>query len=110
VLAEYYRHTRDALMQQRQELEQLHTRQARQRDEFLQEREALVEWLAQQERQLAGRDQELNQRKAALDVQEQNWRDISTRWTEERLQFETVIRDLLRQLGEREAPAESLSS
>lgn len=110
VLAEYYRHTRDSLMQQRQELEQLHARQARQRDEFLQEREALVEWLAQQERQLAGRDQELSQRKQALDAQEQNWRDISTRWTEERLQFETVIRDLLRQLGEREAPAEFRST
>lgn len=104
VLAEYYRHTRDSLMQQRQELEQMHARQARQREEFLQEREALVEWVAQQEGQLAARELELGRQKQALDANEQSWRDASSRWTDERLQAETVIRDLLRQLGERDAP------
>jgi len=109
VLAEYYRHTRDSLMQQRQELEQMHGRQSRQRDEFVQERESLVEWVARQEEQLASREQELSREKASLDVREQTWRDASSRWTEERLQAESVIRDLLRQLGEREAPTASRS-
>jgi hypothetical protein len=94
-------------MQQRQELEQMHARQARQRDEFLQEREALVEWVSRQEEQLSAREQELRRQKDALDASEQASRDAATQWTRERLQAETVIRDLLRQLGEREVPAPS---
>ncbi|MGQ0635801.1 MAG: hypothetical protein ACT4QC_14415 [Planctomycetaceae bacterium] len=106
ILAEYYRHTRDSLLQQRQELEQAHAKLAEQRNEFLQERQTLVDWIALQEEQIARREQELNTARNELDGREQTWRTAADRWTREKLEAEAVIRDLLRQLAEREAGAD----
>lgn len=105
ILAEYYRHTRDALLQQRQELEQAQSNTIRQRDEFLKERQVLVDWVAGQEEQLARREQEVLQTKSTLDARETTWRRAADGWTGEKLQAEAVIRDLLKQLAEREAGA-----
>ncbi len=102
ILAEYYRHTRESLMQQRQELEQAQIRVHQQRDEFRAERQLLVEWVHRQEELLAGRESALRGEREAIDGREAVWRAASERWTNEKLAAETVIRDLLQQLGERE--------
>lgn len=102
VLAEYYRHTRDSLIQQRQELEQWHLRQQQHQEEFRNERQALVEWVSRQEQQFAEREQALAHELQSLETREQTWRAAADRWTQEKLQAESVIRDLLRQLAEHE--------
>jgi hypothetical protein len=102
ILAEYYRHTRESLIQQRQELEQAQMRVHTQRDEFRAERQMLVEWVAAQEEQLAGREQNLRREGEAIDEREAGWRAAAERWTNEKLEAETIIRDLLKQLAERE--------
>jgi hypothetical protein len=102
ILAEYYRHTRESLIAQRQELEQSQLRIHEQRDEFRAERQALVEWVNQQEVQLAAREKELSRQRETMDAREAAWRSAAEQWTSEKLEAETVIRDLLRQLGERD--------
>jgi hypothetical protein len=102
VLAEYYRHTRDSLIGQRQEIEQWQLRQLQHRQEFHDERQALADWVGRQEQQLAQREQALAHERASLEAREQSWRTAADRWTQEKLQAESVIRDLLRQLAERE--------
>src|SRR5262249_28539116 len=105
VLAEYYRHTRDSLVVQRQEMEQLQSRQEQQRNEFHHEREQLVTWVTDQEQQFRQREQKLLEQQAAFEAREQGLRALADRWTQEKLQAETVIRDLLRQLADREQTA-----
>lgn len=102
VLAEYYRHTRDALIQDRQELELVQVRLSEQRREFVEERKTLTEWIARREEQLAHHEAELAQQRSILDAREQTWRTTADRWTQEKLQAESVIRDLLEQLLERD--------
>jgi hypothetical protein len=102
ILAEYYRHTRESLIQQRQELEQAQLRVHQQRDEFRAEREALVEWVSRQEAQLAASAKDLAGQRDALEQREAACRSAAERWTAEKLEAESVIRDLLKQLGERE--------
>ena len=102
ILAEYYRHTREALVQQRQELEQTQIRVQEQRDEFRAERQLLVEWVATQEELLAGRERELHREREAVAQREAAWRATTERWTNEKLEAETLIRDLLKQLQDRE--------
>ncbi len=102
ILGEYYRHTRESLMGQRQELEQARMRLQQQRDEFRGERQMLVEWVSQEERQLAAGEDELRREREAIDQREAGWRQTAQRWTNERLEAESVIRDLLRRLGEHE--------
>jgi len=102
ILAECYRHTRESLIQQRQELEQAQVRLQEQRNEFRAERQLLVEWVATQEEQLAGRERELDDEREAIAEREATWRETSERWTNEKLETESVIRNLLQQLQERE--------
>jgi hypothetical protein len=101
ILAEYYRHTRESLIQQRQELEQAQLRVHQQREEFRAERQLLTEWVNRQGEQITAREQELRHERESIDARETAWRAASERWTGEKLEAETVIRDLLRQLGER---------
>jgi hypothetical protein len=101
ILAEYYRHTRESLIQQRQELEQAQLRVHQQREEFRAERQLLTEWVNRQSEQITAREEDLRREREAIDTREAAWRAASERWTSEKLEAETVIRDLLRQLGER---------
>lgn len=103
ILAEYYRHTREALVQQRQELEQAQIRVHQQRDEFRAERQLLVEWVATQEEQLASGERELRRERETIAQREATWRATAERWTNEKLESETIIRDLLKQLQERDS-------
>lgn len=100
-LVEYYQTTRDALLQQRQELEQLQAKLHQQRLEFLEERKLLAEWVEQQEQQLAARAEAAREEREKLDARELSWREAAETWANEKLQAESAIRDLLQQLDER---------
>ena len=102
ILGEYYRHTRESLMGQRQELEQAQIRVHQQREEFRSERQMLVDWISQQEAQLAHREQVLTSEQQAIERRDNEWRTRAEGLTNDKLQAESVIRDLLRQLSERE--------
>ncbi|RPI88902.1 MAG: hypothetical protein EHM42_03945 [Planctomycetaceae bacterium] len=105
ILIEQYRHSREALFMQRQELEQLQARLHQQRQDILDERKLLVEWVEQQEQQFAARAEGSRREKESLDAREQSWRESAEKWAREKLQAESVIRDLLRQLDEGERGA-----
>jgi hypothetical protein len=105
VLGEYYRHTRESLMGQRQELEQSLLKMQQQREEFRNERQLLVEWISQQEEQLAQREHALAVEREGTAGRENEWRNHAERLTNDKLQAESVIRDLLGKLSEREQGA-----
>ena len=107
LLAEHYRNSRDTLAIHSQELERLQARLTQERNDLLFERQALAEWIAAQEQQLAGRAAELDRHHAALQERELAWRQAEDRWHSERQQAETIIRDLLRQRDTR--PGSSMS-
>jgi hypothetical protein len=100
LLAEHYRNSRDTFYIQRQELEQLQARMATERTDLLFERKTLAEWVASEEQRLAEHDRELDQQRVALVEREAAWRQAADRWQQEKLQAETIIRNLLRQLDE----------
>jgi hypothetical protein len=105
LLVEFYRHTRDAWLQQRQELEQVYSRVQQQRDDFRDERRHLAEWVAEQEERLRTRERELLEQRGSLDIREESLRTASRRFTDERLEAEAIIRDLLHQLEESQRAA-----
>jgi hypothetical protein len=109
VLGEYYRHTRESLIGQRQELEQAQTKIQQQREEFRNERQLLVDWVSQQEEQLAQREQALAGQREAIQLRDHEWRSATELLTNEKLQAESVIRDLLRQLAEHEQGAAAVA-
>ena len=103
VLAEYYRHTRESLIRQHQEIEQAQVRVQEQREEFRSERRELVTWATQQEEQLAIREQAVRAEREALAQREAEQQALVARMTAEKLQAESTIRDLLQQLSARES-------
>ena len=88
ILAEYYRHTRESLIQQHQEVEQAQMRVHEQREEFRAERQVLVEWVSRQEEELSRREEELRAARESLDVREHDWRAAAERSTAEKLEAE----------------------
>lgn len=102
ILGEHYRYTRDSITQQRHELEQLQARVQQQRLEFQTERQSLAEWVAEREEQMRERERKLAEDRAACEMHQQT-RDVAReQWTNERLEAESIIRDLLQQLTDRE--------
>ena len=100
LLAEHYRHTRDSLSQQRQELEQLRTKLQDQWNSIREERRALADWVAQREAEIAASEQARVAERQAWEAREAAWREAGERWSRDRLEAETVIRQLLGQLEE----------
>jgi hypothetical protein len=101
VLAEYYRHTRDALIQHRLEIDQAQQRLLQQRQELDSDRDGLAAWGVEQERLVARREQLLEQQRTEIEQRELEARALRERWLEERSEAEAVIRDLLNQLESR---------
>ena len=101
VLAEYYRHTRDALIQHRLEIDQAQQRLLQQRQELDSDRDGLAAWGVEQERLVARREQLLEQQRTEIAQRELEARALRERWLEERSEAEAVIRDLLNQLESR---------
>ncbi len=94
-LSQHYRHARDTLVRQRQELEQFQRSVMQQRDEFRTEQQTLTEWIAKRDEELQFRAENFQADQAAVVAREQSWQQARERWLQERLEAEAVIRDLL---------------
>jgi septal ring factor EnvC (AmiA/AmiB activator) len=74
LLTEDYRHNRDALRLQKQEIEQASQRVQEQLRELQNERALLAEWIAGEQTRLHAAEQELSQQRAIQNEREQTWR------------------------------------
>lgn len=108
-LSGHYRGLREALIEQRRELDEMRQAFQTQRDEFRAEQQTLTEWAAAQERTLRERESELQTQAEQLNVRESAWRSASQRWINEKIEAEAVIRDLLEQLTSLTEPTSPVS-
>lgn len=108
-LSGHYRGLREALIEQRRELDELRQAFQTQRDEFRAEQQTLAEWSATQERTLREREAALQTQAEQLNVRESAWRSASQRWINEKIEAEAVIRDLLEQLTSLTEPTSPVS-
>lgn len=108
-LSGHYRGLRDALIEQRHELDEMRQLFQTQRDEFRAEQQTLSEWAASQERSLREREGDLQTQAEQLNVRESAWRSASQRWINEKIEAEAVIRDLLQQLTSLTEPTSPVS-
>jgi hypothetical protein len=97
-LSEHYRQAREALIQQRHELEQVQALFEQQRDAFRDERQTLTEWMAQRDEELRQREAKFREEREVFESREQAWWATRDVWQQEKQQAEAVIRDLLQQL------------
>ena len=99
-VAEHYSQMREMLVTQRADLEdaqkQLAAQVAQQQKIYSDHGERLTE----RDRDLRAREEELRRQATELPDGETRWQQMQTRWTAEKQQAETIIRDLLKQLGE----------
>ncbi|HVW00859.1 MAG TPA: hypothetical protein VHB77_10980 [Planctomycetaceae bacterium] len=109
-LAEQYRYAHESLAQQRAELEEARMQLHQQREQFRDERQTLADWMAQRDEQIRTGEYELQQREAAFSEREQAWLATRESWQHEKVQAEAIIRDLLRQLGDRGAGSPEIHS
>ena len=98
--AEHYRQFQDALEQQPAELIEARNRLQQQRDELRDEQNQLADWMAERDERLRLWEDELRRDAEAVNTREAAWREIRDHWMHEKLEAETIIRDLLRQLAE----------
>lgn len=108
-LSGHYRGLREALIEQRRELDELRQAFQTQRDEFRAEQQTLAEWAATQERTLREREAALQTQAEQLNLRESAWRSASQRWINEKIEAEAIIRDLLEQLTSLTEPTSPVS-
>ena len=108
-LSGHYRGLRDALIEQRHELDEMRQVFQTQRDEVRAEQQTLADWAATQERTLRAREGDLQTQAEQLNVRESAWRSASQRWINEKIEAEAVIRDLLQQLTSLTEPTSPVS-
>ncbi len=97
-LHEQWKHVRESLIQQRDELEETRQSIVRLRDEFRDEREILTTWVSQREYQLKAAEDAISRERANTQLAENNWTAARDRWRDEKIEAENVIRGLLLQL------------
>jgi len=97
-LHEQWRHVRESLVEQRDELETSRQTLQRLRDEFRNEREILTTWIGQREFQLRAVEESLTRERSHAQETENHWTAARGRWREEKIEAETIIRGLLLQL------------
>lgn len=93
-----WRHVRESLVQQRDDLETSRRSLQQFRDEFQNEREVLTNWVHQREYQLKAIEEALVRERHHSQEIENRWSDSRDRWREEKIEAENVIRGLLLQL------------
>ena len=93
-----YEKSHDSLIEQQQEIIEAETRLEEQRDRFRQEREEFAGWMDERERQLADQERSLQRDLEAAAAAETEWRATRERWTLEKIEAESVIRQLLDEL------------
>ena len=97
-LHEQWKHVRESLVQQRDELEDTRQSIVRLRDEFRDEREVLTNWVSQREYQLKAAEEALTRERANSQLAENRWTAARDRWRQEKIEAENIIRGLLLQL------------
>ncbi|MBM80091.1 MAG: hypothetical protein CMJ78_05795 [Planctomycetaceae bacterium] len=97
-LSDHYRNLRESLAQDRKELEASKTAFSEQKANFHSEQQTLTEWIGERDDRLQQREAELANQSAEIEHREVEWRAASDRWLREKLEAESVIRDLLQQL------------
>ncbi len=103
-LSEHYRSVRESISRQRAEVEEACNRLLQQRDEFRAERQTLTEFVNERENELQTWEAKLHREMETLDTREEAWRAARDRWSQEKIDAEEVIRDLLRQLTDLNSP------
>ncbi len=97
-LNEHFEQVRHTIDEQRQTLAETHERLQSQREEFRQERQEFSEWITERESQLRQREALLQEEVQSNDSRESQWRDTREHWLQEKLEAESVIRQLLGEL------------
>ena len=97
-LHEQWKHVRESLVHQRDELEETRQSLLRLRDEFHDEREVLTNWVSQREYQLKAAEEALTRERANSQLAENRWTAARDRWRDEKIEAENIIRGLLLQL------------
>jgi hypothetical protein len=97
-LAVSYKSLQSTLDEQRSELEAAEQRLAEQRERFRTERDEFTAWMSQHEQQLLQREQLLQRDVESAAEREAEWRTTRERWTLEKIEAESVIRQLLEEL------------
>ena len=99
-LTEHYGHLSEALSLQRHELQDSTSLFQRQKDDFRGERQTLTVWVSERDEKLRMWDERLRTESSSLDEREARWRMARDSWVNERLEAESVIRGLLKQITE----------
>jgi len=99
-LSQHYDFLRTTLAEQRQELTEAESQFQQQKDDFLKQRQATTECLAQRDETLRHREEQLRVSSAEIDARETGWREARDGWMQERIEAEHIIRGLLIQLTE----------
>ncbi|MCA9027174.1 MAG: hypothetical protein KDA86_18335 [Planctomycetaceae bacterium] len=97
-LHEHFEQVRQTIDEQRQTLDEAHERLQEQRDEFRIERQEFSVWVAERENQLRQQEALLQEDVQVNDARESQWRQTRERWLHEKIEAESVIRQLLSEL------------
>ncbi len=65
---------------------------------FETERQTLANWATERDQAFAAREGQLHRQSQALESRDIRWRSLRDQWTQEKLEAEQIIRDLLDQL------------
>ncbi len=97
-LSEQWKHVRESLIQQRDEVETARLAIVKLRDEFRSERELVTNWVTQREAHLRTMEESLVSERTTTRDAEGRWTATRDRWRNEKMEAENVIRGLLLQL------------
>lgn len=103
-LSDHYRQAREQLLAERREVEQFQQVLVTQRDQLRAEQQALSDWMTKQDEQLRSRDAKLRQEEASSTTRELAWQNTREGWLLEKLEAESIIRDLLKRLEAQSGP------
>lgn len=98
-LVGYYRQLHEGLVEQRREHLESQTRFERQRAEFHDERQKLMEWIATRDQELRIGEERLRLAADDAAMHDSAWQVARDRWMQEKAEAEQVIRKLLAELG-----------
>lgn len=95
----HFQHARESLDDERGNLTQWQARLEQQHAEIHTERQALRDWLVEQESDLRQQAEATQAERQEYQVREQAWHALRDRWLREKIEAEEVIRELLRRIG-----------
>ena len=98
-LVNYYRQLHEGLVEQRREHLESQTKFERQRAEFHDERQKLMEWISARDQELRVGEERLHIAANDAAMHDSAWQTARERWMQEKGEAEQVIRKLLAQLG-----------